>query len=79
MLEAHGKRKDEFIQELHSEVNIYKAFVHFALAATKKRGFWDRNKERVPPKAMFTEVEEAFVILCLENALGVWNAIAFCY
>lgn len=76
MIEAHGKGQDEFIQELHSDVNIYKAFVHFALAASKKRGFWNRNKEKVPPKAMFTEIEEAFVILSLENALGVWHAIA---
>ena len=76
LLESFEKGQDDFIQELHSEVNIYKAFVHFALAGSKKRGFWKRNKEKVPPKTMFTEIEEAFVILCLENGLDVWNAIA---
>jgi hypothetical protein len=52
--------------------NLYRTFVHFALSATKKKGFWKRQRARVALSEMFTVHDEAFALLCLENGMPVW-------
>lgn len=52
--------------------DLYRTFVHFALSATKKKGFWNRQRARVALSEMFTVHDEAFALLCLENGMSVW-------
>lgn len=52
--------------------DLYKTFVHFALSATKKKGFWKRQRARASLSDMFTVHDEAFALLCVENGLPVW-------